>query len=55
MPGASWRVLAKDQVGNGSVNLMPPSEHRFCTHTKVCIRSLKGIEQKSHRAVGSSL
>lgn len=38
-----------------SVNLMPPSEHRFCTHTKVCIRSLKGIEQKSHRAVGSSL
>lgn len=55
VPGASRRVSAKDQVGDGSVRLMPPSEHRFCCPTKVCVWTLKSIEQKSHRAVGSSL
>lgn len=54
MPGTPRSVSAKDQVGNGSVSLLPPSEDRFCCSTKVCVWTLKSIKQKSHRAVGSS-
>lgn len=55
MPGTSRSVSAKDQVGDGSVRLMPPSEHRFCCPTKVCVWTLQSIKQKSHGIVGSSL
>lgn len=55
VPGTSRSVSAKDQVGDGSVRLMPPGEHRFCCPTKVCVWPLQSVKQKSHRAVGSSL
>lgn len=55
MPGTSRSISAKDQVRDGSVGLVPPSEDRFCCSTKVCVWTLKSIKQKSHRAVGSSL
>lgn len=55
LPGTSRSAFAKDQVGDGSVRLMPPSEDRFCCSTKVCVWTLKSIKQKSHRAAGSSL
>lgn len=55
MPGTSRSVSAKDQVGDGSVRLMPPSEHRLCCPTEVCVWAQQSIKEKSHRAVGSSL
>jgi len=55
MPGTSRSVSAKDQVGDGSVSLIPPSEDRFRCSTKVRVWTLQSIKQKSHRAVGSSL
>ena len=54
MPGTSRSISAKDQVGDSSVGLVPPSEDRFRCSTKVCVWTLKSIKQKSHRAVGSS-
>lgn len=55
MPGTSRRVSAKDQMGNDSVGLVPPSKDRFCSSTEVCIWTQQSIKKKSHGALGSSL
>lgn len=54
MPGAPREVSPQDEVGNSTVFLLLPGEHRVHAASNVCVRAQEGIKEQGHRALASA-
>lgn len=54
MPGTTREVPPQDKVGNSSLLLPLPGEHRVHAAPKVCVGAQEGIKEQGYRALTSA-